>query len=222
VQLGAKGVLLFPVVPSHKKDPLGEESANPEGLIPKSIQAIKQHFPNLVVFADVALDPYTTHGHDGILSPDQKILNDPTIAQLCKQALCLAKAQVDFIAPSDMMDGRVGALRSTLDTAGYSDVGILAYTAKYSSAFYGPFRIALQSGARGLDKKSYQMPYTTGAREALLEAHLDIEEGADMLMVKPGTLYLDILSQISQHSPLPTVAYHVSGEYAMLKAAVPV
>jgi porphobilinogen synthase len=173
----------------------------------------------MVVFADVALDPFTTHGHDGIVDDDGEILNDETVDALCRMSLTLADAGVDFVAPSDMMDGRVGAIRGALDESGHWRVGVLAYSAKFASAFYGPFREAVASGARGLDKKSYQL--TTGnARQASLEADLDEAEGADMLMVKPALPYLDIVRQVRERSLLPLVAYHVSGEYAMLKAAV--
>jgi porphobilinogen synthase len=169
--------------------------------------------------ADVALDPFTSHGHDGILGADGNILNDETVSALVKMSLSLAKAGVHFVAPSDMMDGRVGAIRKALDAQQFSQVGILAYSAKYASAFYGPFREAVGSGARGLDKKTYQLNYTN-VREALLEAEYDEAEGADLIMVKPGLCYLDILCRLRERTQKPLVMYHVSGEYAMLKAAV--
>lgn len=216
---GLKSVLLFPVVDPAKKSSDGREGYNPQGLLQKAITVTKESAPELIVFADVALDPFTDHGHDGVLSSDGRILNDETVEALVKMSLTLAEAGVNFVAPSDMMDGRVGAIRAALDEKKFADVGILAYSAKYASAFYGPFREAIASGARGLDKKTYQLNYTN-VREALLEAQHDEEEGADMLMVKPGICYLDILCRIRERTLKPLVMYHVSGEYAMLKAAV--
>lgn len=178
---------------------------------------IKAKYPDCVVCTDVALDPYSNQGHDGVVR-DGKILNDDTIGQLCKQAVAQARAGSDIVAPSDMMDGRVVAIRDALDAEGYTDVSILAYTAKYASAFYGPFRDALDSHPGFGDKKTYQMDPANG-REALLEAELDAAEGADMLMVKPGLPYLDVVKSVADHSDLPVTAYHVSGEYAMVKAA---
>ncbi|MEY4064852.1 MAG: hypothetical protein RIR26_1060 [Pseudomonadota bacterium] len=218
-QSGLKAVLLFPVVDPAKKTSDGREAYNPQGLLQKAIMLTKEATPDLIVFADVALDPFTDHGHDGVLSSDGRILNDDTVAALVKMSLTLATAGVSFVAPSDMMDGRIGAIRKALDDANFADVGILAYSAKYASAFYGPFREAISSGARGLDKKTYQLN-CTNVREALLEAQQDEEEGADMLMVKPGLCYLDILCRIRERTLKPVVMYHVSGEYAMLKAAV--
>lgn len=217
--LGLKSVLLFPVVDPQKKTIDGKEAFNPEGLLQKAVAMVRKSAPELVVFADVALDPFTTHGHDGVLSAEGEILNDPTVDALVKMSVSLAQAGVNFVAPSDMMDGRIGAIRAALDAAGYLNTGILSYSAKYASAFYGPFREALGSGARGLDKKTYQLSFTNH-REALLEAQYDEAEGADILMVKPGLCYLDILSKIRSHTHKPLAMYHVSGEYAMLKAAV--
>jgi porphobilinogen synthase len=217
--LGLKSVLLFPVVAPAKKTNEGEEAYNPNGLIQKAVALVRQTAPELLVMADVALDPFTSHGHDGILGADGNILNDETVSALVKMSLSLAKAGVHFVAPSDMMDGRVGAIRKALDAQQFSQVGILAYSAKYASAFYGPFREAVGSGARGLDKKTYQLNYTN-VREALLEAEYDEAEGADLIMVKPGLCYLDILCRLRERTQKPLVMYHVSGEYAMLKAAV--
>ncbi len=217
--LGLKSVLLFPVVDPAKKTTDGCEAYNPNGLIQQAIAVVRKAAPELIVFADVALDPFTSHGHDGVLSEDGRILNDETVDALVKMSITLAAAGVHFVAPSDMMDGRIGAIRSGLDAAQQLDVGILAYSAKYASAFYGPFREAVGSGTRGLDKKTYQLNYAN-VREALLEAQYDEAEGADMLMVKPGLCYLDILCRIRATSNKPLVMYHVSGEYAMLKAAV--
>lgn len=219
VQLGLCGIMLFPVIDKSKKDLLGKEALNPDGLIQKTIRQIKTHFPDLLIFADVALDPYTTHGHDGIVDASgQYVLNDETTEVLCKQALSYAQCGIDFVCPSDMMDGRIGAIRKTLDHAGYINTGILAYTAKFASAFYGPFRQAVDSGARHLDKKTYQLN-PANLREAIRETHLDIQEGADIIMVKPGICYLDILSEVKKISPVPVAIYQISGEYAMLKLA---
>lgn len=218
-ELGLKSVLLFPVVDPTKKSNDGKEAFNPNGLLQKAVAVVRKATPELVVFADVALDPFTTHGHDGILSSSGEVLNDETVDALVKMSISLAEAGVSFVAPSDMMDGRVGAIRTALDEAGYANTGILAYSAKYASAFYGPFREALGSGARGLDKKTYQLNYTNH-REAMLEAQFDEAEGADILMVKPGLCYLDILNRIRAMTHKPLAMYHVSGEYALLKAAV--
>ncbi|MEN9528954.1 MAG: hypothetical protein RI932_827 [Pseudomonadota bacterium] len=217
--LGLKSVLLFPVVDPAKKTADGREAFNANGILQQAIRTVRATAPELIVFADVALDPFTSHGHDGVLSADGEILNDTTVAALMKMSVTLAEAGVHFVAPSDMMDGRIGAIRKQLDESNFENVGILAYSAKYASAFYGPFREAVGSGARGLDKKTYQLNYAN-VREAILEAQYDEQEGADMLMVKPGLCYLDILCRIRQHSQKPMVVYHVSGEYAMLKAAV--
>lgn len=215
--LGIGAIALFPLVPDSQKDNRGTESYNPDGLIPRAVRAIKKVVPGIVVITDVALDPYSSEGHDGIVE-DGKIFNDETVGILVKQALVQAAAGADFVAPSDMMDGRVGALRQALDAQGWIDVGILAYSAKYASAYYGPFRDALDSAPKFGDKKTYQMD-AANAREAIKEIDLDILEGADILMVKPALAYLDILCQIKQHTHLPIAAYNVSGEYAMIKAA---
>ncbi|MDJ1185234.1 porphobilinogen synthase [Roseofilum casamattae] len=215
--LGIGAIALFPLVPDSQKDNVGTESYNPEGLIPRAIRAIKQAVPQMTVITDVALDPYSSEGHDGIVENGQ-ILNDETVAVLVKQALMHAEAGADIVAPSDMMDGRVGAIRQGLDAEGWINVGILAYSAKYASAYYGPFRDALDSAPKFGDKKTYQMD-AANAREALKEVALDIAEGADIVMVKPALAYLDIISRIKQHTNLPVAAYNVSGEYAMLKAA---
>ncbi|GMI20903.1 hypothetical protein TeGR_g11952, partial [Tetraparma gracilis] len=190
---------------------------NPNGIVPRAISLIKDKYPLATVVTDVALDPYSSCGHDGIVS-NGEILNDATINQLCKQAVCQARAGADIVAPSDMMDGRVGAIRDALDGEGYTGVSILAYTAKYASAYYGPFRDALGSHPGFGDKKTYQQDPANG-REALVEAALDSAEGADMLMVKPGMPYLDVIRRLRDATDLPVAAYHVSGEYAMLKAA---
>lgn len=229
-ELGVKSVVLFPKIPEELKSNSADECYNPDGLIPKLITAIKMKYPDVMVWTDVALDPYSDQGHDGMVSSDSlgdggkgRILNDETIEQLCRQALCQARAGADVIAPSDMMDGRVGAIRSALDAHGFTDVSIVSYTAKYASAYYGPFRDALDSAPRESsnappNKKTYQMD-PANSREALIEAALDSAEGADMLMVKPGLPYLDIIYRLKSATSLPISAYHVSGEYAMLKAA---
>ena len=215
---GIKVAALFPVVPVEKKNMDGKEALNPENLICRAIAEIKNALPGMGIIADVALDPYTTHGHDG-LGEDGRVLNDETVDVLCQQSLTLARAGADIVAPSDMMDGRIGAIRDRLESEGFTDTIILSYAAKYASAFYGPFRDAVGSGAhlKG-DKKTYQMA-PANADEALREVALDIAEGADMVMVKPGLPYLDIISKIKENFGVPTLAYHVSGEYAMLKAA---
>jgi len=215
--LGIPAVALFPVVPEEKKDPTGRESFNPEGLIQRAVRRIKQEIPEILVITDVALDPYNSDGHDGIVR-DGVILNDETVEVLVKQALSQAEAGTDIVAPSDMMDGRVGAIREALDEQGYTDVAILAYSAKYASAFYGPFRDALGSAPKWGDKKTYQMD-PANAREALREVELDEAEGADMVMVKPALAYLDIIYRVKEATDLPVAAYNVSGEYAMIKAA---
>ena len=220
VALGIPYLALFPVIDAGKKDVAGSEATNPEGLIPKVVQALKQRFPQLGIMTDVALDPYTSHGQDGIPDASGHLMNDATIAQLQKQALCEAQAGVDMVAPSDMMDGRIGAIRQALDAQGLIDTRIMAYSAKYASSFYGPFREAVGSSAslgKG-DKKTYQMD-PANSDEALREVALDIAEGADMVMVKPGLPYLDIVRRVKDAFRVPTFAYQVSGEYAMLKAA---
>ncbi len=216
-ELGIGAIALFPLIPDAQKDNAGTESYNPDGLIPRAVRAIKQAVPDILVITDVALDPYSSEGHDGIVE-DGKILNDETVAVLIKQALVQAEAGANFVAPSDMMDGRVGSIRQALDAEGWINVGILAYSAKYASAYYGPFRDALDSAPKFGDKKTYQMD-TANAREAIREVALDIAEGADIIMVKPALAYLDIICQIKQHTNLPIAAYNVSGEYAMIKAA---
>jgi porphobilinogen synthase len=210
---------LFPYTDSDKRDDTGSEALNAENLVCQAIRAIKKEVPDIGVLCDVALDPYTSHGHDGLLR-DGVILNDETVAVLVHQALVQAEAGCDIIAPSDMMDGRVGAIRQGLDAAGFGDVQIMAYAAKYASAFYGPFRDAVGSNATLIgDKRTYQMD-PANSDEALREVELDIAEGADMVMVKPGLPYLDILHRVKEAFGMPTFAYQVSGEYAMIMAAV--
>lgn len=214
---GVSAMVLFPAIADELKSSQGEEAYRADGLVPRAIRALKNRFPELIVVTDVALDPYSSDGHDGIVQGG-KILNDETVEVLCKQALCQAQAGADIIAPSDMMDGRVAAIRDTLDDAGFTDVSILSYTAKYASAFYGPFRDALDSAPKFGDKKTYQMD-PANAREALRELALDESEGADMVMVKPAGPYLDVIHRVREYTTLPVAAYQVSGEYAMLKAA---
>lgn len=216
--LGIRSVMLFPVVSSDLKNPCGTESCNPNGLLQRAVREVKKSAPKMVIFADVALDPFTSHGHDGILNEAGEILNDETVNTLCKMSITLAQSGVHFVSPSDMMDGRIGSIRAALDAHLFPQVGILAYSAKFASAFYGPFREAIGSGSRGLDKKTYQLS-TANRKQALREIKLDLDEGADMLMVKPALPYLDILRDVSNISDVPVVAYQVSGEYAMLKAA---
>jgi porphobilinogen synthase len=218
VELGIRSVVLFPAIDEALKSSTGAESHNDAGLIPRSIRDLKQRWPELMVVTDVALDPYSSDGHDGIVAADGRILNDETVAVLVEQALCHARAGADIISPSDMMDGRVGAIRDGLDAAGFTEVSILAYTAKYASAFYGPFREALDSAPKHGDKQTYQMD-PANVREALREVELDEAEGADMIMVKPAGPYLDVIRAVREATPLPIAAYQVSGEYAMLKAA---
>ncbi|MBJ7294813.1 MAG: porphobilinogen synthase [Dolichospermum sp.] len=217
-RLGINAVALFPVIPENQKDDTGTESYNPEGLIQETVKAIKKAVPEILIITDVALDPFTTHGHDGLVDENGKILNDQTLEVLVKMALSQAEAGTDFVAPSDMMDGRIGAIRTALDAEGYINVGILAYSAKYASAYYGPFRDALDSAPKFGDKKTYQMD-AANAKEALKEIELDIAEGADIIMVKPALAYLDIICQVKAATNLPVAAYNVSGEYAMIKAA---
>lgn len=217
-QLGINAVAIFPVIPEKDKDETGSESYNQQGLVQETVKAIKKLVPEIIVITDVALDPFTTHGHDGLVDENGIILNDPTIEVLVKMALSQAEAGTDFVAPSDMMDGRIGAIRQALDAEGYINVGILAYSAKYASAYYGPFRDALDSAPKFGDKKTYQMD-PANAKEALKEVELDIAEGADIIMVKPALAYLDIICQVKLATNLPVAAYNVSGEYAMIKAA---
>ena len=211
---------LFPVIEGAKKTPDGSEAWNPEGLVPRTIRALKERFPDLGVITDVALDPYTSHGQDGLIDETGYVMNDETVAALTRQALCQAEAGVDMVAPSDMMDGRIGAIRRALDDKGLDRTRILAYAAKYASAFYGPFRDAVGSAATlgGGSKYTYQMD-PANSDEALREVQLDLAEGADMVMVKPGLPYLDIVRRVKDAFGAPTAVYQVSGEYAMLKAA---
>lgn len=217
--LGIPAIALFPVTPTDKKTNNGAESYNADNLVCTAIQAIKKAVPNVGIITDVALDPYTTHGHDGIIDDNGTVLNDETLEILNKQAIIQAQAGADIIAPSDMMDGRVGAIRTALDNIDMTHTMILAYAAKYASAFYGPFRDAVHSsGCLTGDKKTYQMNPANSA-EGIHEVAMDINEGADMVMVKPGLPYLDMVTRIKNTFDIPTFAYHVSGEYAMLKAA---
>ncbi|MEI9936817.1 MAG: porphobilinogen synthase [Pseudomonadota bacterium] len=215
--LGVPGVALFPALSDELKDPRGAESANSAGLLQRAVRALKSSLPGLLVITDVALDPYSSDGHDGVLI-DGRIDNDVTVPILAQMAVTQARAGADIVAPSDMMDGRVGAIRSALDAAGFNQVGICAYCVKYASAFYGPFREALDSAPRGGDKKTYQMD-PANVREALREVRLDEAEGADWLMVKPGLPYADVIRHVRGLTALPVATYQVSGEYAMLKAA---
>lgn len=220
VQLGIPVIALFPAIDAQLKTPDGREATNPDGLIPRAVRAIKAAHPQLGVMTDVALDPYTSHGQDGLLDDSAYILNDETVAVLVEQALAHAQAGVDIIAPSDMMDGRVGALRAALEAQGHIHTRIMAYSAKYASAFYGPFRDAVgtRNALGKADKNVYQMD-PANSDEALREVALDIAEGADMVMVKPGLPYLDVVQRVKTEFRVPTFAYQVSGEYAMLKAA---
>ncbi|MDD9947164.1 MAG: porphobilinogen synthase [Myxococcales bacterium] len=215
--LGITGVALFPAIADDLKDPRGQEGVNPNGLLQRAIKALKEATPDLLVITDVALDPYSSDGHDGVVV-DGEIVNDETVAILAAMAVVQAEAGADMVAPSDMMDGRVGAIRDALDDAGHTKVGICSYCTKYASALYGPFRDALDSEPRGGDKKTYQMD-PRNAREGLREVTLDEAEGADWLLVKPGLPYADVIYRVRQATALPVAAYHVSGEYAMLKAA---
>ena len=220
VQLGVPVIALFPVIDPALKTPDGREATNPDGLVPRAVRALKAAFPGLGVLTDVALDPFTSHGQDGLLDDTGYILNDETVAVLRQQALVQAEAGVDIVAPSDMMDGRIGAIRQALEGAGRIHTRIMAYSAKYASAFYGPFRDAVGSASNlgKSDKKVYQMD-PGNSDEALREVALDIAEGADMVMVKPGMPYLDIVRRVKDEFRVPTFAYQVSGEYAMLEAA---
>jgi porphobilinogen synthase len=218
--LGVPAIALFPVVDGSRKTPKAEEAYNPDGLVPQTVAALKARFPNLGVITDIALDPYTSHGQDGLLDDAGYVMNDETIEVLVRQAECHARAGVDIVAPSDMMDGRIGAIRARLDGAGFPLVRIMAYSAKYASSFYGPFRDAVGSAGNlgKSNKATYQMdPANTD--EALWEVGLDLDEGADMVMVKPGMPYLDIVRRVKDEYGAPTMVYQVSGEYAMLKAA---
>ena len=220
VRLGVPVLALFPVIDPSLKTADGREATNPDGLVPRVVRELKQRFPELGVLTDVALDPFTSHGQDGLLDDDGYIMNDPTVEVLVKQAVVQAQAGVDFVAPSDMMDGRIGAIRQALEAGGHVHTRIMAYSAKYASAFYGPFRDAVGSAGNlgKSNKKVYQMdPGNT--EEALREVAMDIQEGADLVMVKPGMPYLDIVRRVKETFGVPTFAYQVSGEYAMLVAA---
>ena len=218
--LGVPAIAIFPVMPVSAKSDLADEAWNPDGLAQKAVRALKLALPELGVITDVALDPFTTHGQDGLIDENGYVLNDETVDVLVKQALSHAQAGADIVAPSDMMDGRVGAIRDALEVAGYTNTKILAYSAKYASSFYGPFREAVGSSAQlgAGNKNTYQMD-CANSDEAIVEVALDIEEGADMVMVKPGMPYLDIIRRINEEFQVPVFAYQVSGEYAMLKAA---
>ena len=220
VQLGIPALALFPVIDAELKTPGAEEALNPDGLVPRTVAALKNHFPELGIITDIALDPYTSHGQDGLIDDTGYVLNDETVAVLAKQAVVHAQAGADVVAPSDMMDGRVAALRAALEGDGHIHTRILAYAAKYASSFYGPFRDAVGSAAnlgKG-NKYTYQMD-PANSDEALWEVGMDLQEGADMVMVKPGMPYLDVIRRIKDAYGAPTYAYQVSGEYAMLKAA---
>ena len=215
--LGVPAVALFPVLEESLKNSKGKESLSPNGLLQRAVKELKKTIPGMLVITDVALDPYSSDGHDGLVQ-DGKILNDETLPLLASMAVAQAEAGTDVVAPSDMMDGRIEAIRWALDEAGFEDVLICSYCAKYASAFYGPFRDALDSAPKEGDKKTYQID-PANAREAIREVMLDEEEGADWILIKPGLPYLDIIRLTREHTSLPVAAYHVSGEYAMLKAA---
>jgi porphobilinogen synthase len=220
LQLGIPVLALFPVLESHLKSGDGAEATNPNGLVPRAVRALKERFPELGLLTDVALDPFTTHGQDGLIDETGYVLNDETIEVLKKQALVQAQAGVDIVAPSDMMDGRIGALRAALEEGGHIHTRIMAYSAKYASAFYGPFRDAVGSKANlGMSNKAVYQMDPANTDEALWEVGLDLEEGADMVMVKPGMPYLDIVRRVKDTFKAPTYVYQVSGEYSMLKAA---
>ncbi len=220
VELGIPVMALFPVIDAALKTPDGSEAANPDGLVPRVVASLKQRFPELGILTDVALDPYTSHGQDGVIDAEGYVLNEPTVDVLVRQALAQAGAGVDIVAPSDMMDGRIGAIRQALENKGHALTSIMAYSAKYASAFYGPFRDAVGSSANlgKSNKATYQMD-PANRLEALREVAADIQEGADMVMVKPGLPYLDVLREVKNQFGMPTYAYQVSGEYAMIKAA---
>lgn len=218
LNVGVRAVVLFPVISMDLKDAHGSEACRKSNLLVRSIKAIKQAFPEMCVMADIALDPYTDHGHDGLINSAYEVLNDPTLRILGEMSLLLADAGADVLAPSDMMDGRVGYIRNVLDQGGFQEVSILAYAAKYASAFYGPFREALQSSPKGGDKKGYQLN-PANWKEAMRECAMDEIESADMLLIKPALPYLDIIAKVKEKTHLPVGAFHVSGEYAMVKAA---
>lgn len=215
---GISAIALFPAIDPCMKNDEGSEAWNPKGLIPTAIRSLKQELPSLCVIADIALDPYTSHGHDGIVNQRGEIDNDLSVAALIRQSLTYADAGSDILAPSDMMDGRVKWIRKALDVEGFQNIGILSYCAKYASAFYGPFREAIQTSLSFGDKRTYQMD-PANVREAIREALLDEEEGADMLMIKPALPYLDVIARVKEKTSLPVGAYQVSGEYAMIMAA---
>lgn len=218
LSLGIGCISLFPAVPSNLKSKDAKEAYNPDGLNQRAIKAVKDACPDLLVMSDIALDPYSSDGHDGLVDDKGEILNDQTLEVLGKMAQVQANAGADIVGPSDMMDGRVGFIRKCLDESGFYNTIIMSYTAKYASAFYGPFRDALDSAPKAGDKKTYQMDYAN-VREALRELRLDEQEGADIVMVKPGLCYLDVIAKIRENTNLPVAAYNVSGEYAMVKAA---
>ncbi len=218
LKAGVTAFMLFPAIAEGLKSPAGREAENPRGVVPETVRRLKKEFPEATVITDVALDPYSSNGHDGVVSASGKILNDATVEILCRQVLCHAAAGADMVAPSDMMDGRVGAIREALDESGHTDTSILSYTAKYASCFYGPFRGALGSAPKSGDKKTYQMD-PANVREALRELSLDEAEGADIVMVKPASHYLDVISAFRESTFLPVAAYQVSGEYLMIKSA---
>lgn len=217
LKLGIEAIALFPKIEESLKNSSASEALNSKGLVPQTVREIKSHFPELTIITDIALDPFSSDGHDGLVK-DGKVLNDSTLDVLAKMAVVHAEAGADYVGPSDMMDGRVGKIRTILDSNDYTDVGILSYTAKYASSFYGPFRSALDSAPKAGDKKTYQMD-PSNAKEAVRELKLDISEGADIVMVKPALAYLDIIQLFKQKSTVPVAAYNVSGEYAMIKAA---
>ena len=215
IALGVKTFDLFPALPETKKDPHGAESLNPHGLLPTTLKMIRDRFPDVTLITDVALDPYSSDGHDGIVR-EGLIVNDETVEILAEMCVVHAKAGADIVSPSDMMDGRVGAIRERLDAAGFTEAGILSYSVKYASSFYGPFREALDSAPKFGDKKTYQMDFRN-SREALREVDLDVQEGADIVMVKPALSYLDIIAKVKAHTQIPVAAYNVSGEYGLIK-----
>ena len=215
---GIPSIALFPVIDPSMKDAEGSQALDPNGIIPRALQLLKKEIPSLCLITDVALDPYTSHGHDGVIDQNGRVLNDESVKVLTKSALIAAEAGADFVAPSDMMDGRVGAIRLGLDQAGLEEVGIISYTAKYASSLYAPFRDLLGSKLKFGDKKTYQMN-PANSREAVRQAMLDIEQGADMVMVKPALFYLDVIAQLRAKVHVPICTYHVSGEYSMVMAA---
>lgn len=217
-EMGLRAVALFPVLERGKKDPRGSEALNPENLVFEMVRRLKDRVPEMTLVVDIALDPYTDHGHDGLVDEKGRILNDETVEILAQMACLAAESGCDIVAPSDMMDGRVGRIRGLLDSEGHSDTSILSYAAKYASSLYGPFREAVKVTLQGSDKKTYQMN-PANVREALLECALDEHEGADILMIKPALAYLDVIAKVRENSLLPLAAYHVSGEYSMVMAA---